>query len=54
MSTPGWLSKCVLKVCVCLLGMVEFLLMRTVMTPPKVSIPRDKGVTSSSSSSWIF
>jgi hypothetical protein len=32
--------------------MVVFLLMREVMTPPAVSIPRDIGVTSSSSRFW--
>ena len=51
MSTPGWLSEYVVKVCVCLVGMVVLRLMREVMTPPAVSIPRDSGATSSSSRS---
>ena len=39
------------KVCVCLVGMVVFLLMREVITPPAVSMPRERGATSSSSRS---
>ena len=33
---------------VCLVGMVVFLLIREVMTPPAVSIPRERGATSNS------
>eukprot|EP00123_Amoebidium_parasiticum_P000991 comp11954_c0_seq1/m.6632 comp11954_c0_seq1/g.6632 ORF comp11954_c0_seq1/g.6632 comp11954_c0_seq1/m.6632 type:complete len:148 (+) comp11954_c0_seq1:869-1312(+) len=47
-STPGWLSAYVVKVCVCLVGTVVLRLMRGVITPPAVSIPRDRGATSSS------
>jgi len=35
-------------------GMVVFLGMRTVITPPAVSIPRDNGVTSSKSKSFTL
>ncbi len=31
-----------------------FLLINTVMTPPAVSMPRERGVTSSSKRSWTF
>merc|ERR1711973_826065 len=48
MVTAGWLSLYVVKVWVCLVGMVVFLLMREVITPPAVSIPRDRGATSNS------
>merc|ERR1719442_287934 len=51
MVTAGWLSEYVVKVWVCLVGMVVFLLMRLVITPPAVSMPRDSGATSSSSRS---
>ena len=51
MRTPGWLSLYVVKVCVCLVGMVVLRLMRLVITPPAVSMPRDSGLTSSSSRS---
>mmetsp|Transcript_12981 Transcript_12981/g.23786 ORF Transcript_12981/g.23786 Transcript_12981/m.23786 type:complete len:401 (+) Transcript_12981:247-1449(+) len=44
--TWGWLSTAVEKVCCFLVGMVVFLLIRRVKTPPRVSMPRDKGVTS--------
>merc|ERR1712002_1009661 len=44
--TAGWLSEYVVKVWVCLVGMVVFLLMRLVITPPAVSIPRERGATS--------
>ncbi len=36
------------KVCVCLVGMVVFRLMSDVITPPAVSMPRESGATSSS------
>mmetsp|Transcript_11235 Transcript_11235/g.23768 ORF Transcript_11235/g.23768 Transcript_11235/m.23768 type:complete len:450 (-) Transcript_11235:514-1863(-) len=45
--TCGWLSAAVLKVCCFLVGMVVFRGMSLVMTPPSVSIPRERGVTSS-------
>jgi len=51
MSTPGWLSEYVVNVCVCLVGIVVLRLIREVITPPAVSIPRDSGATSSSSRS---
>lgn len=54
MSTPGWLSEYVVKVWVCLVGMVVLRLIRTVITPPAVSIPRDRGVTSRSNKSCTF
>jgi len=34
-------------------GMVVLRLIRLVITPPEVSIPRERGVTSSSSRSWM-
>jgi hypothetical protein len=37
----------VVKVWVCLVGMVVLRLMSEVMTPPAVSIPSDRGATSS-------
>ncbi|RPA84784.1 hypothetical protein BJ508DRAFT_303536 [Ascobolus immersus RN42] len=40
-KTPGWLSEKVENTSDFLVGMVVFLLMRGVMTPPAVSIPRD-------------
>mmetsp|Transcript_13532 Transcript_13532/g.15948 ORF Transcript_13532/g.15948 Transcript_13532/m.15948 type:complete len:293 (-) Transcript_13532:962-1840(-) len=46
MSTAGWLSWCVEKVCDFLVGMVVPRLIRFVMTPPTVSIPCESGVTS--------
>mmetsp|Transcript_31089 Transcript_31089/g.73272 ORF Transcript_31089/g.73272 Transcript_31089/m.73272 type:complete len:329 (+) Transcript_31089:552-1538(+) len=45
--TCGWLSAAVLKVCCFLVGMVVLRGMSLVMTPPSVSIPSDRGVTSS-------
>ena len=51
MVTAGWLSSAVEKVCANLVGMVVFLVIILVMTPPKVSIPKDRGVTSSSNTS---
>jgi hypothetical protein len=40
------LSAAVEKVCDFLVGIVVFLLISLVKTPPRVSIPKDKGVTS--------
>ena len=51
MVTAGWLSSAVEKVCACLVGMVVFLVIILVITPPRVSMPRERGVTSSSSTS---
>jgi len=50
-STEGWLSEAVENICDFLVGMVVFLSINLVNTWPSVSIPRDKGVTSSSSTS---
>merc|ERR1711963_429814 len=36
----------VVKICCCLVGMVVFLLIREVITPPAVSMPRLRGATS--------
>ena len=47
MSTLGWLSEAVEKICVWLVGMVVLRLIILVATPPSVSIPSDSGVTSS-------
>ena len=44
-------SNKVVKICVCFVGMVVFLLISEVITPPAVSIPRDSGATSSRSRS---
>ncbi|KYN14123.1 NAD-specific glutamate dehydrogenase [Trachymyrmex cornetzi] len=49
-STRCWWNTAKLEF-VCFVGMVVFLLMRAVMTPPAVSIPRESGVTSSKSKS---
>ena len=49
MSTADWLSAAVEKIWLFLVGMVVFLSMILVQTPPMVSRPRDSGVTSSSS-----
>merc|ERR1740139_683828 len=51
MSTPGWLSAYVVKVCAFFVGMVVFRSISLVITPPAVSRPMDKGVTSSKSRS---
>ena len=42
-----------MKVCVFFVGIVVFLGIKTVITPPAVSIPRDKGTTSIRSKSFI-
>mmetsp|Transcript_37172 Transcript_37172/g.84198 ORF Transcript_37172/g.84198 Transcript_37172/m.84198 type:complete len:282 (-) Transcript_37172:657-1502(-) len=47
MPTCVWLSAAVEKVCDFLVGMVVLREISLVMTPPRVSIPRDNGVTSS-------
>mmetsp|Transcript_17603 Transcript_17603/g.31337 ORF Transcript_17603/g.31337 Transcript_17603/m.31337 type:complete len:295 (+) Transcript_17603:69-953(+) len=46
MLTWDWLSAAVEKVWDFLVGMVVLRLMRRVKTPPRVSIPRERGVTS--------
>jgi hypothetical protein len=51
MVTAVWLSSAVEKVCEALVGMVVFFWISLVITPPRVSIPSDSGVTSSSSTS---
>ncbi|KAF0763770.1 putative secreted protein [Aphis craccivora] len=51
MVTAGWLSAYVVKVWVCLHGMVELRSMILVITPPAVSMPSDNGVTSTSNTS---
>ncbi len=50
-STDGWLSSAVVKISERLVGIVVFRSMSVVITPPLVSMPRDSGVTSSSSTS---
>ena len=50
-STPGWLSEYVEKICVFFVGIVVFRGISTVITPPAVSRPNDSGATSSSSRS---
>merc|ERR1711871_1592586 len=52
MSTPGWLSAYVENVCDFLAGTVVLRLIKAVITPPAVSIPKDKGVTSSNNKSF--
>ena len=49
--TAVWLSSAVENTCCALVGMVVFLSISLVITPPMVSIPRDSGVTSNSSTS---
>ena len=51
-STEGWLSAAVEKTSDFLVGIVVLDSISLVMTPPKVSIPRDSGVTSSNSTSF--
>ena len=51
MVTAGWLSSAVEKVCANLVGMVVFLVIILVMTPPKVSMPKLNGVTSNNNTS---
>src|SRR2546422_11663210 len=45
--TALWLSSAVENTCVALVGMVVFLLMSWVITPPSVSMPSESGVTRS-------
>mmetsp|Transcript_24690 Transcript_24690/g.49102 ORF Transcript_24690/g.49102 Transcript_24690/m.49102 type:complete len:233 (-) Transcript_24690:1042-1740(-) len=52
-ETPGWLSAKVENVCDFLAGIVVPLSTSFVMTPPAVSIPRDRGATSRSSTSLV-
>mmetsp|Transcript_2135 Transcript_2135/g.5969 ORF Transcript_2135/g.5969 Transcript_2135/m.5969 type:complete len:261 (+) Transcript_2135:2-784(+) len=53
MSTPGWLSAYVLKTCVFFAGMVVPRSISLVITPPAVSMPRDRGATSSNNTSLV-
>jgi hypothetical protein len=48
MPTCVWLSAAVEKVCAFLVGMVVLRPISRVKTPPSVSMPSDRGVTSSS------
>ena len=50
-STAGWLSAAVEKICDLLVGIVVLRGIRTVITPPIVSIPNESGVTSSNNTS---
>jgi len=52
-STLGWLSDAVVKTWLRLVGIVVFRSMRRVNTPPRVSMPRESGVTSRSTTSFI-
>ena len=54
MDTAVWLSDAVEKTWLFLVGMVVFRSMSLVVTPPSVSMPRDSGVTSSSSTSLTW
>ena len=51
-STVVWLSSAVENTSIFWVGIVVFRSIRGVMTPPSVSIPSDRGVTSSSSTSF--
>ena len=51
-STEGWLSLAVENTWLLDVGIVVFLLIIVVNTPPKVSIPKDNGVTSKRSTSF--
>ena len=53
MSTLGWLSAAVENTWLFLVGIVVFLSINFVLTPPSVSIPKDSGVTSSNTRSLI-
>ena len=50
-STAGWLSAAVENTWDLVVGIVVFLSINTVITPPIVSIPNDNGVTSSNNTS---
>lgn len=52
MLTVFWLSWYVVNVCDFLVGMAVLRVMSLVMTPPTVSMPRDRGHTSSSTMSF--
>eukprot|EP00959_Pyramimonas_sp_CCMP1952_P178358 3728319-Pyramimonas_sp.AAC.2 len=52
MPTCVWLSAAVENTWLFLVGMVVLRLMRRVKTPPRVSMPSDSGVTSSSRMSF--
>ena len=52
MSTDGWLSEAVEKVSDFLVGIVVFASINFVITPPIVSIPTDKGITSNNNTSF--
>jgi hypothetical protein len=45
-STDVWLSAAVEKIWLFFAGMVVFLSISLVQTPPRVSMPRERGVTS--------
>ena len=51
-STEGWLSAAVEKTSLFRVGIVVLASISLVITPPRVSIPSDSGVTSSSSTSF--
>lgn len=51
-ETVVWLSAAVEYTFDCLVGIVVFLVIILVMTPPRVSIPKDSGVTSKSNKSF--
>mmetsp|Transcript_8779 Transcript_8779/g.28958 ORF Transcript_8779/g.28958 Transcript_8779/m.28958 type:complete len:206 (-) Transcript_8779:981-1598(-) len=53
METPGWLSAKVEKVCDLRTGTVVPRGIKLVMSPPAVSMPRERGATSSSSRSLV-
>ena len=52
-STSGWLSTAVVKISLFFVGIVVLASMRRVMTPPIVSIPSERGVTSRRRTSLI-
>ena len=52
MVTAVWLSSAVEKTCVFFVGIVVFFSISALETPPRVSMPRDRGVTSSRSTSF--
>lgn len=54
MVTPGWLSSYVVKSCVTVLGILEFLSISLFMIPPTVSRPNDNGMTSTKRTSLII
>ena len=53
-STPGWLSAAVEKICDFEVGIAVLRSIRTVLTPPRVSMPSDRGVTSTSRMSFTL